>query len=68
MEVIQQDLDTLFAQVRATNPAAIDAIYNELSQKVDGLAELEQEPLRGTLGTYLALQAVAHQENFAGLA
>lgn len=68
VEVVQQDLDTLFAQVRATAPAAIDAVYNDLSQKIDGMADLEQEPLRGTLGVYLTLQKAARQEKFDGLA
>lgn len=68
VDVVQVELDEVFADVRKVDAARVDATSEALAARVAGLAELDQPALRGTLGTYLTLQDMAADQTFAGLA
>jgi L-fucose isomerase-like protein len=68
VEVVQLELQQVFEQVRAAEPARVSAAVDDLDQRVAGLADVDQPALRGTLGTYLTLQDIAQQDQFDGLA
>ncbi len=68
LKIVQLTLDEIFHTVKATAPAEIDAVLRDLSGKLAGLNDLDQEALRRTLGTYLTLRRFAHERDLAGLA
>ena len=47
---------------------AIETVVQKLNTQLDGLQSLDQEPLRGTVGAYLALRQLAQEDDLAGLA
>jgi len=68
LEVVPVALPDLFQRIRAVTPHQVDESLACLSQRVDGLAELDQPALRGTMATYQALRELATQEQLDGLA
>jgi L-fucose isomerase-like protein len=66
--VVQVELEHVFAEARASAPDLVDATFGALAARVAGLDDLDRTAVRGTLGTYLALQAMTAREGFAGLA
>lgn len=68
VEVAQFELGSFFARARGADPAQVDAIAADLSKRLDGFADMEPEPTRGTLGAYIALDELACEENLAGMA
>lgn len=68
VEIVQLTLNEVFATVRTTDSAAVDATLTTLRQRLDALDTLNQEALRGTLATYLTLRSLAAQLNLDGLA
>ncbi len=68
VDIVQVELDRIFEQAQATDPDEVETVYQELSTRLGNLAELEQESLRRTLASYLALRQLAKQENLHGLA
>ncbi len=68
VELVQIELPHIFQQVKAIDPAEIEAIAQNLGQTLGNLSELDQSALRGTLGSYLALRQTARQKQLDGLA
>jgi L-fucose isomerase-like protein len=68
VELMQLDLNTVFEGARAADAGAVDALVDDLRGQLDGLDEMDQPALRRTLGTYLALRAIARQEELDGFA
>jgi len=68
VEIVQLTLNEVFATVRTTDSAAVDATLTTLRQRLDALDTLNKEALRGTLATYLTLRSLAAQLNLDGLA
>jgi L-fucose isomerase-like protein len=67
-QVTQRGLAEVFDGARAAAVSAVEPVLANLSERVDGLAELEQEPLRKTLGVYLTLGRLADENGYTGLA
>lgn len=68
VEVVQIELDTVFAGARAVAPAAVETAHQELQPRMQGLDEVDQAALRGTLATYITLRDMAERERLAGFA
>jgi L-fucose isomerase-like protein len=68
ISVFQIDIDTVFNRVRALEQNKIDPIRAQLDQQIGNLAELEQEPLNKTLGTYIVLSEIAKEQKLDGIA
>lgn len=68
VRLVQFDLDTLFEQARAADPAAVEAVADALRGALANLDALDAPATRGTLAAYVALRDLAAQEGLAGLA
>ncbi len=69
LEVVQLDLmEDLFALARGVDPDRIDAIQDQLGQKVAGLEELDPAASRGTMSVYAGLKQLAEEKNLAAFA
>ena len=68
LKVVDIELDTFFNRVRKTSQDAIGSIWENLNQRIDGLEELDQTALSGTLKSYRVMQEVSQEENLSGLA
>jgi L-fucose isomerase-like protein len=68
LELVHVDLGEVFRGARTADPQEIEAVWQRLISQLDGLPELDQTALRGTLATYLTLRQLAEQENLDGLA
>lgn len=68
IDVVQVELDSVFEQVKATEPQKIEEVSQRVGQTLGNLSELDQTGVQGTLGSYLTLHQLAHQENLDGLA
>ena len=68
LEMVQIDLDTLFNRVRKISDHSIDPLREDLYQRLDGLDDLDQASLNGTLKTYQVMQEFSQEENLKGLA
>ena len=68
IEVAQFELEGFFARARQAEPAKVEAIAADLSQRLDGFAEMEPDATNGTLGAYVALDELRREEKLSGLA
>jgi L-fucose isomerase-like protein len=68
VQVVQRGLSEVFDGARAAAESAVEPVLANLHERVDGLDELEQEPLRKTLGAYVTLGRLADENGFSGLA
>lgn len=68
VEVVQVDLKRIFQEARGADTNQIENLLNRLSEKLGGLAEVDQSALCGTMGTYLALRDISRDEQLDGLA
>ena len=68
LELVHTGLGEVFRGARTAEPQEIEAVWQRLISQLDGLQELDQAALRGTLATYLTLRQLAEQENLDGLA
>ncbi len=69
LEVAQFDLeDDLFLPARQIEKDQIDNIQAQLSKKVTGLDELDQNATHGTLSVYATLQQISAQKSIHGFA
>mgnify|MGYP005851609523 CR=1 FL=1 len=68
VEVIQFELDTIFAEVKRLGQADIGPVREELSQRISGLAEMDRAATDKTLGSYLVLRRLAEQNRLDGFA
>ena len=67
VEIVQVDLEQVFLESRRADPQQIDGLLDRLRSRLDGLDDLDQKALRGTLGSYLALRRLAEEEKLDGL-
>lgn len=68
VDVAQYELNEFFARARQADSARVDAIAADLSQRLDGFAEMEPEATNGTMSAYVALDELARDENLSGMA
>lgn len=68
VDVVQVELNTVFANARAAEPAAVDAALESVKAQIAGLDTLDAAATRGTLSAYVALRQMSQQENLSGLA
>lgn len=68
VQVVQRGLAEVFEGARTAAGSAVDPVLANLREQVDGLDELEQDPLRKTLGAYVTLGKLADENAFSGLA
>lgn len=61
-------LSALFSRATQADESAINTLHQQLAERVDGLATLAQQPLRGTLGVFAALRELAQEQQFDALA
>ena len=66
--VEQITLEDVFSRVRALKPAEVAPLRAVLSGRVDGLDEVDQPALEGTLGTYTVLSQLAEERGLTGMA
>lgn len=68
LAVERLDLAEVFAAARAQSSASLTDLRARLTPRLDGLAEVEQPALQGSLGATLALRQMAAEKGLAGLA
>lgn len=68
VSIVQYDLPEIFEIARGINPAAVDAVKDDLRPKLDEFDTVDQTALNGTLSTYVALRNLAERENLTGYA
>jgi L-fucose isomerase-like protein len=69
VEVVQYDLrKDIFSKAKAVDKEKTNQVANLLAQKAEGLDQLDQEAVHGSLSTYLTLQEISRQENLNGFA
>jgi L-fucose isomerase-like protein len=68
LEIVQIDLQSVFASAQTAEPQEIEAVLADLRPRLEGLDEVDQTALRGTLGSYLAMRQLAEERNLDGLA
>ncbi len=68
VEIAQYELSPFFQRVRQTEPADRRAVAESLSSQLAGFADVDKKARDSTLGTYLALGALAREDNLSGLA
>lgn len=68
VQIVQVELPDLFARVQAVPQQQVTPIHQQLSRELDGLEDLDQQALNGTIRTFLALQQTAAQEKMNGMA
>lgn len=68
IDIVNIDLSGVFQRVRSVEAAQIKPVRNYLDAILPNLAELEQTPLSGTLGTYVVLKQMAQEQKLDGIA
>ncbi len=68
LRVQQVTLDDFFQRAQTVPSAAIEPVYQRVSEKVAGLADLDQPALRGTLSAYVAMDTMQREQHLAGYA
>lgn len=66
--VHQVQLDQFFKRVSAVKPETVEPVYQKVSEKVEGLAELDQTALRGTLSSYVVMDELQQEKQLSGYA
>jgi len=68
VRLIQLELDALFEQARAADPAAVDAVADDLRTRLANLDAVDPVATRSTLSAYVALRDLVAREGFTALA
>lgn len=68
VDVIQIELEEVFERVRKADRQEVERLLEQLTQRLDGLNQLDQKALCGTLGSYLALRQIAEEQRLDGMA
>jgi L-fucose isomerase-like protein len=68
LQIVNLSLNDVFSLSRTISVENIDQVRQQLDQKLNNLAELEQKPLSGSLRVYSALKQIAEDEQLDGLA
>lgn len=61
-------LETVFDGARQADPARVAAVVDQLGTRIGGLDTMDQSAVRGTVGSYLTLRALADEHHMAGMA
>ena len=57
VDVVQYELEPFFERVRQAEPVRVNAVADALAGTLAGIADVDAEATRGTLGSYLTLDA-----------
>ncbi|NDJ76807.1 MAG: fucose isomerase [Chloroflexi bacterium] len=68
LDVVTIALDTVFDGARAAEQQAVATVVDQLSDQIDGLADVDQPALQGTVGAYLTLRHLAEDKQLDGFA
>lgn len=68
VEVAQFELAPFFQRARQADRAQVAALAEGLSSTLAGYSDMELEATNGTLGAYVALDELVHEENLSGMA
>lgn len=68
VEVVQVELQTVFAGARAASPQKVDAVEAQVRERVSGIDDVDLVETRGTLSTYVALNEMTENQNLQGMA
>ncbi len=68
VEVQKFELTQVFGEIEQTPAEIVQPIAERLQQTIEGVAEVDQVALRGSLATYATLRRLAQEERLAGLA
>ncbi len=66
VRLVQFDLDTLFEQARAADPAAVEAVADALRGRLANLDALDAPATRGTLAAYVACAIWLRKKGWRG--
>jgi len=68
LEIVQVELQDFFQRVQAVPQTQVAPVYQQLDRELDGLGDLDQQALNGTIRTFLALQETAAEAKMNGMA
>jgi L-fucose isomerase-like protein len=68
IKVESNELDDLFTRAAGVPDTVTDQVYDDVQAKLGNLPELEQESLRKSLKVYSALDELAREKGYAGMA
>ena len=68
VEVVQINLQTVFAGARAVEPQTVAAVEAQVREHVSGIDEVDLAETRGTLSTYVTLNAMTETQDLQGVA
>jgi len=68
VRVVHIDLSTIFQKVRSVEFETVQPVRKYLDTRMSNLAELDQTPLYGTLGTYVVMKQIAQEQGLDGIA
>jgi L-fucose isomerase-like protein len=68
IKVEKLELNNVFMRANNASKEDIEAVRTRLDTRLENLDNLDQKPLSGTLGVYLALKGICAEENLNGLA
>ena len=68
VDVVQYELEPFFERVRQAEPVRVNAVADALAGTLAGIADVDGEATRGTLGSYLTLDALTQEDNLSGMA
>ncbi|MEQ8676160.1 MAG: hypothetical protein RLP44_10075 [Aggregatilineales bacterium] len=68
VEVVQVDLQTVFAGARAVEPQKVAAVEAQVREQVAGIDEVDLAETRGTLSTYVTLNEMTEAQDLQGMA
>ena len=68
VDVVQYELEPFFERVRHAEPARVNAVADAMAGTLAGIADVDGEAARGTLGSYVTLDALTQEDNLSGMA
>jgi len=68
VDIMPIDLETVFHKARNSDDEKVSEIFSRLNKEVDGLEELDPQPTRKTLASYLSLHHMTQEQDLNGLA
>ena len=68
VDVVQYELEPFFERVRGAEAASVSAVADAMAGTLAGIADVDAEATRGTLGSYLTLDALTQEDNLSGMA
>ena len=68
MDVVQFELQPFFERVRSAESDKVEAVASKLQGQLAGFGDVDAKARDGTLGTYLAMDALVRDESLSGMA